>query len=364
MKKIGIDARLLSQTGVGVYIRNLLYYLERIASPDYQVNIYLMKDDLKKITFKNKNFNKKQADFHWHRIPEQTGYLKFLNQENLDLMHFTYFSYPIFYQKKFIATIHDLTPLLFKTGKASTKNSLFYGIKYSMLKVVLEAQIRNSSAIITPSQTVKKQILENYGTKLENKIYPIFEGVNENLKKTKENTSLKKRFDKFFLCINNFYPHKNTERLIRAFAKVKTNHQLILVGPDDLFAQRISKLINKLKLQQRIILYTDSTLADLVFFYKNAIALINPSLSEGFGLPLLEASYFGCPVLASNIQVFGEIMGNSYLKFDPYDISDISKKIEFFIKKRPSFDYKRIILKYSFEKMAKDTSEIYKKLLS
>ena len=59
-------------------------------------------------------------------------------------MHFTYFGYPVFYRRKFIATVHDLTPLLFKTGKASTKNPLIYGIKHFFFKHILRSQIENA----------------------------------------------------------------------------------------------------------------------------------------------------------------------------------------------------------------------------
>lgn len=86
-------------------------------------------------------------------------------------------------------------------------------------------------------------------------------------------------------------------------------------------------------------------------------------MSEGFGLPLIEAAYFNCSVIASDIPVFKEILGNSYLSFDPYSVDDITKKIEYFLEKKPKYDYKDIVNKYSFEKMAKETLKIYDKFL-
>src|SRR4030043_350507 len=109
MKKIGIDARLYSQTGVGVYIRNLLYFLNQIETKEIIFYVYLLDQDFEKINFKNKNFIKKRANYYWHTFDEQTGFLKTLNKDNLDLMHFTYFGFPILYKKKYLATIHDLT---------------------------------------------------------------------------------------------------------------------------------------------------------------------------------------------------------------------------------------------------------------
>ena len=358
MKKIGIDARLYSQTGVGVYIRNLLFYLQRIEKKDINFYIYLSEDDFKRVNFINKNFIKRKADFHWHSLDEQTRFLRLLNQDNLDLMHFTYFSYPLLYQKKFISTIHDLTPLLFKTGKASTKNPLIYNFKHLVFKLVLSSQIKKAAAIITPSETVKKQIIKYYGSQYQNKIYPTYEGVNWEIIQAKENRNLNKKFNKpFFIYVGNFYPHKNIERLVEAFSQIKEDIFLVLVGPDDFFSKR-------LKQDKRIIMYHNSSSADLVFFYKNARALIHPSLAEGFGLPLIEAVYFNLPVIASDISVFQEILTNHYLSFNPYSVDDIRKKIAFFIKKKPTFDYGQILTRYSFKEMAERTLGSYRKIIS
>lgn len=360
MKKIGIDARLYFQTGVGVYIRNLLFYLQDLIPFDWQVFIYLMKKDSKKINFKNKNFVKREANFRWHSFSEQIGYVHLLYKDRLDLMHFTYFSYPILYKKKFVATVHDLTPLIFKTGKASTKNSVFYQIKYWLFQIVLSSQIKNASSIITPSQAVKHQIINHYGKRHQSKIFPIYEGINQELVKVKENLNLEKKFKKdFFIYVGNFYPHKNLENLIKAFSKIEGNYQLVLIGPDDFFSSRLTCYINTISQNKRIIFYHNAKKEDLVFFYKNAKALIHPSLSEGFGLPLIEAVYFKTPIIASNIEVFKEILGDQYLFFDPNNLNDIVDKINMFLKKKVQFDYKNISGRYSFQEMTKRIIQIY-----
>lgn len=362
MKTIGIDARLYSQTGVGIYIRNLLYYLQKIPDNNLRFYIYLMKEDFSKVKFNDNRFVKSLADFKWHSFPEQTGFLKTINQDRLDLIHFTYFSYPIFYQRPFVATIHDVTPLLFKTGRASTKNPIVYYFKHLIFQYILRNQIHNAKAIITPTKSVKNQVVEIFGNKYQKKIFPIYEGVNHELIKTKENLELKKKFSKpFFIYIGNFYPHKNIESLIKAFTKIKENVQLILIGPKDFFAERLYRFIDKSIHKERFVFSHEFNYQDLVFFYKNASALIHPSLSEGFGLPVIEAAYFNLPIIASNINVFKEILGGQYLAFDPNKIEDLRLKIEEFLKNKPSFDYQKIINKFSFEKMTEKTLEIYKK---
>jgi len=364
MKKIGIDARLYSQTGVGVYLQNLIYWLQKISPQDLIFNIYLMEKDFNKVNFSNKNFIKVKTDYHWHGFQEQVNYLNKLQTDQLDLMHFTYFSYPILYKKKFITTIHDLTPLLFKTGRASSKNQVLYNLKHYFFKAVLSAQMKNSSVIITPTESVKNQIVEKYGEKYRTKINSIYEGVNLNLIKSEENSQLKKTYKEgFFIYVGNFYPHKNVENLIKAFSRIDSNHKLILLGPDDYFSKKIVRYIDISNSRKKIILFKNPTLCDLVFFYKNARALIHPSLSEGFGLPLVEAMHFNLPIIASNIPVFKEILDDKYLAFNPTDVGDIRQKIEFSIKSNLKTDYFELLKRYSFEKMAEETLKLYLKSL-
>jgi len=363
MKKIGIDARLYSQTGIGTYLQNFLFYLDKNNPEKESYYVYLRKEDFSKVKFNSKNFTKKVADYPWHSLSEQSGFLRQLNQDRIDLMHFTYFSYPIFYWKKFIATVHDATPLLFKTGKASTKNQLIYNIKHLFFRIILRCQIERAIKIITPTYTVKKQLINIYGEKISKKILPIYEGISYKIIKTLENKDLGKKFKNFFIYVGNFYPHKNVEKLIQAFSKTQISHKLILLGPNDYFKDRLFQLINRLKQEKKILFFNNPSISDLVFFYKNAQALIHPSLSEGFGLPLIEAAYFNCPIIASDINVFKELLGNSYLSFNPNNVGDIINKIKSFIEKKPNFNYENILKQYSFEKMTNETVKIYREVL-
>lgn len=359
MKKIGIDARLYFQTGVGTYLRNLLNNLEKIAPNDLEFYIYFLQRDAEKINF-GKNFIKRPVASSWHTFGEQTRFLYDIYKDNLNLMHFTYFSYPVLYRKRFISTIHDTTPLFFKTGKASTKNPFTYEIKHKVFKTVLRTQIKNALKIITPTKTVKKQLISLYGHSYDEKIIPIYEGVDRTLQKVQENKELGKSFKRpFFLYVGNFYPHKNVKMLVRAFAKATNKNMLILIGPHDYFAERLLHYINIMKWQNRIMLYYNATSSDLKFFYTNAVALIHPSLSEGFGLPLLEAAYCNCPVIGSNIDVFKELLSDEYLWFNPHEETDLVNKIHEFLAKKPVFDYKHILSKYSFEQMTKETLDVY-----
>ena len=367
MKKIGIDARLYFQTGVGVYIRNLLHNLEKLTHAEITFYIYVMKEDSPRIYFDNPLFIKKEVTARWHSFAEQATFLRILNKDNLDLMHFTYFSYPVRYKKPFIATVHDVTPLLFKTGKASTKNRMWYEIKHRAFKYVLKNQVKKATRIITPTQTVKNQLKDIFGVSMTDKIHPLYEGVDHELMQTEENHALKALFsDEPFIYIGNFYPHKNVDRLVEAFAQSTIEKRLVLIGPHNLFAKRLQSKIQQLGQSERIILYQNApaTIQDLVFFYKHAAALINPSLSEGFGLPLIEAVHFNLPVIASNIEVFKELLNDHYTAFDPQSIESIQQAIEQFSSQNKTFNYVGIKERFSFELMSEKTLALYQEVLS
>lgn len=365
MKRIGIDARLISQTGVGAYTRNLLEELEKRVHNEH-IYVFLKPEDFSSIAFKNKQFHKVKTPYHWHTFAEQIGFAALLYRMNLDLVHFTYFSYPIIYIKPFVITIHDLTPLLFKTGKASTHNNIVYTIKHSAYVLLMKCAITLSKHIYVPTTAVKKSIQKQYGHHLSKKISVTYEGIKKSLQHIKPKKSLNKKYSKpFFVYVGNFYPHKNVERLILAFKEIPDSHELILVGPDDHFAASIRNCIKEHNIKN-VRMHTHATDEELAFFLSYAEALVLPSLSEGFGLPLLEASYFKLPIIASDIPVFQEITGGSYISFDPKDIYSIATAISTFIKKPDKKAYvtrQEIVSKFSFSTMAQQTYDVYKEIL-
>ncbi len=358
-KRIGIDARLYFQTGVGTYLRNLLHFLPEMAPDDVELYVYVLADDVSKITFPDSRFTVCGVDARWHSLSEQTTFYRVIMQDEIDLMHFTYFSYPIFYKRPFIATVHDLTPLLFKTGRASTLNPLWYELKFRIFKKVLSSQIENAKSIITPSESVKKQLLDVYGGDYVSKTLAIAEGVNFELQEAEESKRLKKKVgEDFFLYVGNFYPHKNVESLIQAYKLSEVKTTLVMTGPDNAFANRLKNIIEQEGIDS-IRFVHDTSNGDLVYLYKHAKALINPSLSEGFGLPLVEAAYFECPVIASDIPVFKELLGDHYTSFNPYDADDIASTLKLKAYKRAALHND-----FSFKQMAKSTMEVYSSLLT
>jgi len=376
--KIGIDARLIRETGVGRYIRNLVLNLEKIDNKNSYV-LFVRNEDIHNSEFiiHNSRFKTVEVNLPWHSLNEQLEFPKILYKESLDLVHFPYFSVPISYNKPFIVTIHDLIIHHFPTGKASTHPSIIYMFKILGYKYVISKACKNAKKIIAVSKSTKEEIVDHLKIP-QDKIKVIYEGVDpkiSNLKSQISNKSQNTKYSilntKYFLFVGNVYPHKNSERMIKAFnifLQYFPNAQLVFVGKEDFFYKRLKKMIDKMGLGKKIVFYGEVLDEELGALYKNAIAVVVPSLMEGFGLPALEAMANNCLVLASSIPSLKEVCGENAIYFDPYDIEDIAEKMKIAYAK--NFDQKIIergferSKEFSFRKMAEETLKIYEQALN
>jgi glycosyltransferase involved in cell wall biosynthesis len=169
------------------------------------------------------------------------------------------------------------------------------------------------------------------------------------------------------LYVGSAYPHKNLERLVKAFEIInkKNKYQLVIGGKFDYFMNRLKSWVNKNFTQENNIIFTgflnDRELNSLL---QKALIFTFPSLSEGFGLPALEAQINNLAIASSDQTCLKEILGKGALYFNPFDLEDMSSKIKMLLDSK-SFRIKLIKLgqenvkKYSWIKMAEDTLSIY-----
>lgn len=361
---IGIDCRLWNETGIGRYVRNLVWNLAKIDHKNKYL-LFFKDNEFRNVELPGKNFEKKLADVHWHSIGEQISLAGILKKEKMDLVHFPYFSIPVNYNLPFVITIHDLIINHFPTGKASTRMPIIYWLKLFAYKFILFSAIKKSKTIIAVSNATKKEIIDHYHVS-EGKIHVTYEGVDDRI--------YSKIYDKpiiegkYFLYVGNAYPHKNLERLIFAFKNFKeraeNSSKLVLVGKQDFFYARLKQTVEKLNIPE-VLFYEKISDAGLSNLYANATALVSPSLMEGFGLPVVEAMSSGCPVAVSDIDVYREICADNAVYFDPKSIESIQdvltkiysgsiKDIEK-LRKNGMLRAK----KFSWENMARQTLKIY-----
>jgi glycosyltransferase involved in cell wall biosynthesis len=367
--RIVIDGRWIKQTGIGRYLQKTLSCLLELDKK----NTYLLlvrSCDLPDIKLRAKNLELIKADYPWYGLAEQSKFLNLINSLKPDLVHFTNFNMPLMYKGKFVVTIHDLTLLNFKNiNKQKILPSLYY-VKDLAMRKVLKKAASDSFAIFTPTKFIKKQIVQKY--KLDSsKVIVTPEATEPKVRITKTADLGSMGINRpFILYVGNAYPHKNLERLILAYGKLITDYlldyQLVIVGKKDSFRDQIEQDVNKAKLNDKVIFTGFVGDAILHYLYKSAEIYVFPSLSEGFGLPGLEAMSYDLPVVSSDATCLPEVFGDAALYFDPRNIDDMARKMAELISddklksKLVRLGRARIKI-FSWDITAKKTLNIYKK---
>lgn len=358
---IGIDARLMYETGVGRYIRNLIVGLGTIPFT-HRFFIYLSKQGFETFIPPSDRFIPRLADVHWHTASEQVLLPKIFLADELDLLHEPYVSIPIFYPKRMIVTVHDLTLLTQTTGHASRLPKAIYALKKMGLKTIMLRGLSNANNIIAVSQATADDIVSHY-PKTKRKITVISEGVDEQLLSTPvQNPSVT---GAYFFAVGNAYPHKNLAFLCEAFVKYREksgeNIRLVLAGREDYFYRRLAGNPWFIRGGDHIIRIEPRSDTELANLYRGAQALLFPSAAEGFGLPIVESLALGTPVLCSDIAVFHEVAGPhaTYLKTGELDAWEAALGEKRYRKRISQAVSTHIISTYSWNTTARQTLDLY-----
>ena len=323
--KIGIDGRLINETGVGRYIRNLIEQLGNLDAKNQYV-VFLTSDAFDSFITPNTRWQKRLANVRWHSLSEQIVMPFLFLREQLDLVHIPYFNVPILYPKAFVVTIHDLTILHFNTGLATTLPWLFYQLRRLGYWLVHAVGLGRAKSILTVSNATKQELMDHFHIDA-NKIVVTYEGVDTKISNFKFQISNKKPiiFESYFLYVGNAYPHKDLQTLVIAFKSLIEKAKLVLVGKDDFFYRRLRKEVKQLGISDRVIFFGEVSDEQLANLYAHAVALVFPSKMEGFGLPAIEALSIGCPVIASDIPAFREILGDNAVFFPVGKVDALAK---------------------------------------
>ncbi len=132
----------------------------------------------------------------------------------------------------------------------------------------------------------------------------------------------------YILFVGTREPRKNLSLLIKAAAACESDIPIVLAGWEGWGGDPWLEIAKEQGLQNRIFTtgYVDEE--SLACLYSNALALVFPSLYEGFGLPVLEAMACGCPVICSDAASLPEVAGNAALLIDPYGFEDLAVAID------------------------------------
>ena len=363
--KIGLDARMYRRStgGIGSYTHALLEYLAQIDRKN-NYYVFLTDEDLKEYNLKAKNFTPVRAPYPHYSIPEQWGFLKLLNSYHLDLVHFTNANFPIFYRRKFVITIHDITMLL---HPASGKQSAFIPKMFYLL--ILKRAIKKSQNIIVDSQNTKND-LANILRAPREKISVVYLGVDESYQPDSRPGQIKRPY---LLFVSQWRPHKGIQNLVKSFEILDKRFKihdlkLVITGKPNPKFPEIEERVNSSALRPRIITPGFVEEKDMTSLYANAAAFVFPSIYEGFGLNPLEAMACGTPVATSNVSCIPEVCDKAALYFDPDDPEDIALKTHTLLtndKLRQKLITRGFenLKRFSWQKMAKETLDIYLKAL-
>lgn len=361
--RLVIDAR-ESGTSTGRYVDKLVEYLHKL-KPDFEVIILTKSHRMDYIKNIAPTFKAVKSDYKEFTFAEQLGFLKQVKSLKADLVHFTTTQQPVRYKAKKITTVHDLTTARFKNP---AKNPAIFKTKQQVYKRVIKSVAKNSVAIITPSKYVKKDLARFTGINPD-KIQVTYEAAD---RITARPEGLPRLVDRqFIMYVGRPTPHKNLPRLVRAFELLKKKHpklMLVFVGKMDANYKTLEKLASDKRLADSVVFTDFVDEGQLRWLYENTAAYVFPSLSEGFGLPPLEAMIHGAPVVSSSATCLPEINGDAAIYFNPKNTAEMAQKIDQVLSNtnvRNQLIKRGYIqaAKYSWQTMAEQTQQIYKDVL-
>jgi len=369
--KILLDGRFygLENAGLGRYCVNLVRELQNIDKKNQYI-ILLRKKYFNKLKL-NENWMQMLADFGHYSLLEQIKLPKIISSCSPDVTHFLHFNVPVFCNKRFVVTIHDILMHKQKGMDATTLPFCTYFLKRLGYKTVFRRAVIGACRVIVPSSSVKKELV-NYYNLDERKVTVIYEGVDQAILQKEARNKILAKYNiasDYFIYAGNAYPHKNLSRLIEAIVLFNKRSDkkvvLVIAGSRGIFSHRLEKSIKNAEAKEYVKLIGCVTDNELGTLYENSVAFVFPSLSEGFGLPGLEAMAAGTLVLASDISVFREVYKDSVCYFNPFDFSSIEKAMREVVgmekeRRNLAIEYgKKFASGYSWSKMAKETLDIY-----
>jgi glycosyltransferase involved in cell wall biosynthesis len=371
--RIGIDARFYRKStgGLGRYTRELLKGLAALDDHN-QYYVFLTEADLNEWELDQPNFIPIVTDIQHYSVAEQTKFLKFLNQQKLDLVHFLNFNHPVLYRKPFVTTLHDLTMLHFPIA---TKNGKKSALKFQLFKRVFVRSLAAAKRVIAISEYSAADAEKTLGVS-HAKMEVVYEGHPTPEKLEFGSKKVVQDFigsrQPYFLFVSQWRAHKGILTLLDGFAEFKRKtglpHILVIAGKPDAAAADVKAALAAHPFASEIC--TPGFVPDelLPALYSYTAGFIMPSEYEGFGLPVLEALTYGTPTIVANNSSLPEVGGKAVLYFPTNDGIALAENMAILAKNPTMVEQLRAAIpaqlaKFSWEKCADETLEVYASIL-
>ena len=308
-------------TGIATYALNICQQLQSLnpilltANPNLDLPCYAIPHDMTPAEG-SKGHLKRLLWTQW-QLPQ------IYRELNSSLIYSPIPEAPLYSKCRYIVMCHDLIPLRFPRQFSPLTNYFRY---------VVPQVLQQAEHIVCNSQATAKDIVNYYAIKAQ-KITAIPLAYDANCfcpQSLPKNNGLKIK-KPYFLYLGRHDPYKNIGRLIAAFAEIKNNrdYYLYLAGStDSRFTPLLQQQIAELNLTSQIKFLDYISYQELPILLSNALALVFPTLWEGFGLPVLEAMACGTPVITSNLASLPEITGEAAILLDPYNVTEIANAMQ------------------------------------
>lgn len=377
LRRIGLDVRMLRHSGIGTYLRGLLSGLNQLGL-DKDLALFGM--DPEPVTaregqpslLRQKLLGPLIFSAPIYSVCEQFQYPARLRQ--CRLWHAPHYNVPLCKRKtKLVVTVHDIIHWVFRKQFLSPLKTVYAGF-------MLRRAVKLADRIIAVSNHTKKDLVEHFRAP-ERKITVIHEGVDPAFGEISPGL-LQREYEKllikygipehFFLYVGLMKPHKNVLMLVKLFRTLKEQGKiraaLVLIGRKDKTYPRGYEALASLRSSKDIIHLPAIGSGELQVFYNQALALVHPSLYEGFGLTLLEAMACGTPVLTTNAASIPEVVGDAALRVDATDeagMADALIRLEQDSDLRESLRLKGLerVKAFSWAETARQTAQVYEEVL-
>jgi glycosyltransferase involved in cell wall biosynthesis len=370
--RVGIDARKLTDFGIGSYVRNLIESIARRPEAQaYGFRVYVHGEDRAALPELPANFTVVEEESPGYSISELTRFAWRLWRDRLDLFHATHYVIPPLARARAVVTIHDIIHVLYPQFLPN-RAALLYA------RVMIRRALKRADRILTVSYNSKRDLVDYFGI-APARIEVVYNGVAPQFHADVPRAERDRVVAKYglprpyLLFLGGEKPHKNVRNVIRAFAEARREralpHALVLAGPMPRNSNRVEALILALDLESRVRRPGIVPEADLPGLFAGADAFLYPTLYEGFGLPVIEAMACGVPVLTSSTSALQEVAGGYAYLVDPMDVDAIARGIVALAtdpRRRAEFaDLGKLRARdFSWDRAAEQTLKIYAEALA
>jgi len=365
-----LDARKLADYGIGTYLRGLIGGLARSGAEE-RIELLVPPGAEGLLPDLPPAMALRSDDSGHYSARELLAVSRAARRLGADLLHAPHYVLPLAPPCPAVVTVHDLIHLVhpeFLPGPLA----LLYARR------MLPRAVRLARRVLTPSETVRRELLAELPAEA-GRVVAIPNGVDDAFRAEVEPERLAALLARhrlapgYLLFVGNPKPHKNLPRLLAAYRQLAGERRelppLVLAGARGDAARALRVRLVRLGLDERVRLLGFLPDEELPALYRGALALVFPTLAEGFGLPIAEAMAAGTPVLVSDRPAHREVAGDAAERVDPLDPGSIAAGIARLLdaprrRERLAARGRERAARFRWEEAAQRTLEVYRAVLA